>query len=129
MAACFASEDSARLHFRKILWPNGFRCQTCSAADFKHLSTRDLYQCKRCRHQQSLTSGTPLHKTRTPLRIWAELLFYSAHPHLAKFEHVAKYYNLSETHIRRLQPIKQPDTPLYRLAGQLLHYLNKRSLS
>ena len=43
------------------------------------ISKRVLFQCTACRHQVSLTAGTILHKTRTPLSIWFWALFLVAH--------------------------------------------------
>ena len=42
------------------------------------ISTRDLYECRYCRHQASLTAGTVMEKTRTPLRVWFFLIFLMA---------------------------------------------------
>lgn len=38
-----------------------------------------MFQCTACRHQTSLTAGTILHKTRTPLTTWFWTLFLVAH--------------------------------------------------
>jgi transposase-like protein len=39
---------------------------------------RNLYLCKACRYQASLTAGTILHKTKTPLLKWFWLIYRMA---------------------------------------------------
>ena len=34
------------------------------------MSSRFLWQCSQCHHQVSVTAGTVLHKTRTPIHLW-----------------------------------------------------------
>ena len=43
---------------------------------------RMLWQCKSCGHQTSVTAGTVMHGTRTPLRVWfwAAYLVATHHP-------------------------------------------------
>ena len=36
---------------------------------------RELFKCKRCYYQTSLTAGTVLHRTRTPLLVWFWAIF------------------------------------------------------
>ncbi|MBD2845909.1 IS1595 family transposase [Paenibacillus sp. IB182496] len=71
---------ATRLLFERR-WPEGFRCPVCehdrcyfipapARADSVRSAGRGLYQCKRCRHQTSLTAGTALAGSRTPLVKW-----------------------------------------------------------
>ena len=65
------TQDAIRRFFR-IRWPDGFRCPACDGAKHTVIRTRSLplYQCRRCRRQTSLTAGTIMHKSRTPLAKW-----------------------------------------------------------
>lgn len=56
----------------RIRWPQGFRCPKCtnrSRSRFRR-GDRMYYQCRACRHQTTLTSGTMFQGTKLPLRTW-----------------------------------------------------------
>jgi len=56
-------------------WPNGFVCPACGEAGGHALHSRWLIQCKSCRHQCSLTSGTIFASTKLALGVWFQALF------------------------------------------------------
>jgi len=66
----FATEESCRDRLFKLRWIEGFRCPRCNCDTAYFLEKRMLYQCTSCKHQTSLTAGTVMHKTRTPLVKW-----------------------------------------------------------
>ena len=66
----FSNEDACRDHLFKLRWPDGFRCPRCNCDNAYFLKNRLLYQCTSCKFQTSLTAGTIMHKTRTPLVKW-----------------------------------------------------------
>jgi transposase-like protein len=66
----FATEDHCRRYLVACRWPDGYRCPRCAHAEAYELDARDLFQCRSCRHQVSVTAGTVLHRTRVPLRLW-----------------------------------------------------------
>lgn len=66
----FPTELACRKHLQKQRWPEGFRCPRCRCQRAGFHPRRELYQCKGCRYQVSLTAGTIFHKTRTPLQKW-----------------------------------------------------------
>jgi len=71
-------------------WPGGFRCPTCRSrprSRFRH-EGRVYYQCRDCRHQTTLLSGTPLAGTKLPLTTWwlALYLLTSAKTNLLALE-------------------------------------------
>jgi transposase-like protein len=51
-------------------WPQGFHCPECSSTRYCTLKSRKIYQCNRCHHQTSLTSGTIFANTKLPLTRW-----------------------------------------------------------
>jgi predicted RNA-binding Zn-ribbon protein involved in translation (DUF1610 family) len=50
----FQDEDACRRHLFNRRWPNGFACPRCGGVEYYHISTRDLYECRYCRHQASI---------------------------------------------------------------------------
>ena len=66
----FRTEAACRKHLFKLRWPDGFRCPRCGHRECFDLPVRKLYQCKSCGYQTSVTAGTVMHRTRTPLRKW-----------------------------------------------------------
>jgi transposase-like protein len=51
-------------------WPTGFECPKCGSSHDWHLKCRQVFQCRQCHHQTTLTSGTIFADTKLPLRIW-----------------------------------------------------------
>jgi transposase-like protein len=52
-------------------WPDGWRCPRCGDAERWECGGRiEGAMCRKCRYLSSLTAGTVLHKTRTPLSVW-----------------------------------------------------------
>lgn len=71
----FASEDACRKRLMEWRWPEGFRCPRCNGNSYYSHNNRELYQCKTCKHQVSLTAGTIFHKSRTPLTRWFLMIY------------------------------------------------------
>ena len=55
----YGSEEQCRAVVEKLRWPSGFVCPVCGGCEGTRLSTRPKIQCRACRHQVSLTAGTP----------------------------------------------------------------------
>ena len=66
----YGTEDKCTQALFRWRWPNGFVCLRCEHTGHWRHQSRALYQCRRCRHQVSLTAGTILASTKLPLRIW-----------------------------------------------------------
>ena len=66
----FATEDDCRRYLIRCRWPDGFRCPHCTLGEAYAVHGRELFQCKACRRQTSVTSGTVMHGTRVALRDW-----------------------------------------------------------
>jgi transposase-like protein len=71
----FKTEEDCRKYFFKMRWPNGFACPKCEHKEYSFIKFRNLYQCKDCGHQASLTAGTIMHKSHTGLREWFLAIF------------------------------------------------------
>jgi len=73
-----------------LRWPNGARCPQCQGQDVylivpkngvsrktvtSSMSQRRTWNCRPCRRQFSATTGTMMHGTRLPLRLWVLVIF------------------------------------------------------
>jgi transposase-like protein len=66
----YGTEELCHQQLFNSKWPNGFICPKCSNGEYFNIKSRSLYQCKACNHQASVTAGTIMDKTRTPLVKW-----------------------------------------------------------
>ncbi len=66
----FSDEAACRAYLFASRWPDGFHCPACGSERATALPKRLLWQCTAFRHQVSVTAGTVLHKTRTPIPLW-----------------------------------------------------------
>jgi len=74
----FAMERDCHEYMLAVRFPDGFVCPRCGSSHAGSISTRGLWQCKRCRAQVSLTAGTLFHRTLTALRHWFWAIFLVA---------------------------------------------------
>jgi len=68
--AQFASEEACADYLTACRWPEGFACPRCGHASAYALAGRRRWQCASCRYQVSVTAGTVLHNSKTPLTTW-----------------------------------------------------------
>ena len=67
----FNTEEKCREYLYKTRWPEGFVCPHCGAkAEPFRIKSRNRLQCRHCMKQTSVTVGTILEKSRTPLVKW-----------------------------------------------------------
>jgi hypothetical protein len=78
----FASEVACLEYLAASRWPEGFVCPGCGGRRAWVLERRHLWECAACHAQTSVTAGTVMHGTRTPLRLWfwAAYLVATHHP-------------------------------------------------
>ena|SRR6516162_4310075 len=63
-AACIAA-------LAELRWPNGFICVGCAGRLVYQLAARPrVFECADCGRQHSVTAGTVVDRTLTPLRKW-----------------------------------------------------------
>ncbi len=72
----FPTDEACSTYLEKLRWPQGFVCPACGAASEPYRASRARLMCNACKHQTSVTAGTILSKTRTPLRIWLAAAWY-----------------------------------------------------
>jgi transposase-like protein len=70
--ARFHTEEACAEYLFQTKWPNGFACPRCDHRHCYKTTTRrlPLYECASCHHQASLTVGTVMEGSRTPLQKW-----------------------------------------------------------
>lgn len=74
--ARYGTEAACIDHLAALRWPGGYACPKCSGRSAWRLPSRPrTYECGNCHHQESVTSGTIFHRTRTALPKW----FLAAH--------------------------------------------------
>jgi transposase-like protein len=80
--ARFATDAACLEYLATSRWREGFRCPGCGSSRAWVLERRHLWECADCRLQTSVTAGTVMHGTRTPLRLWfwAAYLVATHHP-------------------------------------------------
>ena len=66
----FRTEQDCEKYLYLSRWPNGFVCPKCGDTKYYYISARRTFQCKRNRHQVSLTADTVMHRTKQPLLLW-----------------------------------------------------------
>lgn len=78
----FATETACLDYLAACRWPEGFVCPSCGGCRAWVLERRHLWECGDCGAQTSVTAGTVMHGTRTPLRVWfwAAYLVATHHP-------------------------------------------------
>jgi transposase-like protein len=66
----FGSEDRCRTYLEALRWPEGIRCPSCGFQSVSRITTRNQFDCNRCRNRFSVKSGTVFHDSHLPLWKW-----------------------------------------------------------
>jgi transposase-like protein len=67
----FPDERACTEYLFACRWPEGFRCPRCGHdVAWPVARRRAVWECAACHRQTSVTAGTVLHKTHTPLHLW-----------------------------------------------------------
>jgi transposase-like protein len=72
----FSNDTDCATYLKKVRWPEGFVCSSCGFLGEAWVQTRNRLVCSSCRHQSSITAGTILDRTRTPLTTWFEAAWH-----------------------------------------------------
>jgi len=65
----FGTDAACLEYVRAVRWPDGCKCPSCGTAVDWETARGTLY-CRVCDRQTSVTAGTILHNSRTPIRKW-----------------------------------------------------------
>ena len=106
----FPDDAACATYLERIRWEHGFVCPHCRVAgEPQRLATRPgVLACRACRKQTSLTVGTVLERTHTPLSTW----FWAA------YLVASNTAGISATEFQRQLGLKR-----YETAFQILHKL------
>jgi len=68
----YGTEAKCRRALFRTRWPNGYRCPRCACRTRSRFDRggQTYYQCRHCRHQATLVSGTLFEATKLPLTTW-----------------------------------------------------------
>lgn len=66
----FPNEEACKAHLKALREQHGVVCSKCGCEHHYWKGYREQWQCKRCGHRTSLTSGTVMHGTKLPLLYW-----------------------------------------------------------
>jgi transposase-like protein len=118
----FPSQKECIEHLFNLRWPNGFICPRCDSQEYGFHSGRFLYQCKDCRYQASLTAGSVMHKTRTPLMVWFWTIFMVAcdkrgHSALSISKELKISYWIAWTLLQKIRRAMAEQDRRYKLKG------------
>jgi len=69
----FPDNEACATYLEQLRWPAGFVCPACQMTTIPWRQTRGRLVCPICRHQSSVSAGTIMDKTRTPLTTWFEV--------------------------------------------------------
>lgn len=71
----FMNIDACYEYLARAKWPDGFTCKKCGHNAY-WLSSKNIYICKKCEHQVSLTAGTIMHGTKKPITYWFKAMWW-----------------------------------------------------
>jgi transposase-like protein len=72
----FPDDASCAAYLARLRWPQGFVCPACKTASDAWNESRGRLECRICHYQTSVTAGTIMDKTRTPLTTWFEAAWH-----------------------------------------------------
>jgi transposase-like protein len=70
----FTTEAACRQYLADLRWPDGFQCPGCRGSSA--WSIGQLWECRACGRQTSVTAGTIFQDTRTPLTTWFRAMWW-----------------------------------------------------
>ncbi len=65
----FSTEEQCRDYLFQLRWPTGFTCPRCGETNYRTIGDK-LFECRLCKHQTSVISGTIFQDTRRSLKTW-----------------------------------------------------------
>lgn len=71
----FSTEEKCLEFLKRLRWRNGFKCPECNNTKGWEL-TSGLIRCSNCHNDISVLHGTTFHKTRKPLKLWFQAMWY-----------------------------------------------------
>lgn len=122
----YGTERACAKELVKIRWPDGFQCPACGFTKACYIATRKLYQCSKCRHQVSVTSGTLFHATKLPLVKWFWAIYLAATDKggmsaLRSSKHLGVSWGTARNMLRKIRKAMAHRDSIYRL-GNIIEF-------
>ena len=72
----YDTDQKCRDVLESLRWPAGIACLRCGDMDVHDLGKYNLWGCRVCRYQFSVTAGTIMHRSHLPLRKWFLAIYF-----------------------------------------------------
>jgi len=68
----FPDDSACGAYLEAVRWPEGFKCPACNVTGdpFRFANRPGVLRCRACRKDASLTAGTVMHRSHSPLTQW-----------------------------------------------------------
>ena len=68
----FSNEAACAAYLERARWSDGFLCDHCGSPDepYRFANRPGVLRCRHCNRDTSLTAGTVMERTHTPLSVW-----------------------------------------------------------
>lgn len=118
----FKTQEDCEDYLFNIRWPKGYVCPRCEESQYSLIKSRNLYRCMKCRYQVSLTAGTIMHRSRTPLTVWFWAIFLLAcdkrgHSALSISKELGVSYWVAWTLLQKIRHAMGQQDKKYKLRG------------
>jgi len=112
----YGSEAQCETALEKARWPHGFECPHCGEHRHSrfHQGNRTYWQCRACRKQTSLRSGTIFQGSNLPLTVWFQAMFLITQ----------SKNNISALELRRQLGVSYPSA--WRLKHKIMQVMTER---
>ena len=119
----FPDEASCKLKWKEYRDKQGVICPRCGCMDHYWKSDKECYECKKCKHRQSLRSNTVMHGSQLPFSYWFKAIHlltttrksFSALELQKQLGH--KYYEPIWTMLHKLRAAMGKRDDKYQLSG------------
>lgn len=118
----FGTEENCASYLMHKRWKDGFTCAKCQHREYYYIFTRQLFECRQCHYQTSITAGTLMHKTKLPLKTWFWAIYLVAHDKRGKSalslsQVLGLHYRTALHLMRKIRAAMQERDSLYMLSG------------
>jgi transposase-like protein len=72
----FPADIDAILYFERLRWGEKVKCAYCGTERVSQRQNDLRYHCSQCRRTFSVTTGTRIHSSKLPLKIWLQAFSY-----------------------------------------------------
>lgn len=111
----FPDENSCKLHFKTYRDKVGIVCNKCGCSDQNWLSTKWMYECRKCTYRTSLKKGTIMENSKLKFRTWYLIILFMS----------ATKKGFSAAEIQR-QLGKKRYEPIWRAMHKIRHAMGQR---